>query len=62
MERLGYESKYEILNAMNFGIPQKRERIFVISYLGENRFDFGSLQKKKLRSIREFMDKEVSEL
>ena len=29
MERLGYENKYAILNAMDFGIPQKRERIFV---------------------------------
>ncbi|MDU2709468.1 MAG: DNA cytosine methyltransferase, partial [Finegoldia magna] len=27
LEDLGYESKYEILNAMDFGIPQKRERI-----------------------------------
>ena len=43
MERLGYENKYEILNAMDFGIPQKRERIFVISYLGENQFDFENL-------------------
>ena len=25
MERLGYENKYAILNAMDFGIPQKRE-------------------------------------
>lgn len=25
-ENLGYESKYQILNAMDFGIPQKRER------------------------------------
>lgn len=49
MERLGYENKYEILNAMDFGIPQKRERIFVISYLGENQFDFESLEKQKLR-------------
>src|SRR5699024_9049608 len=33
MERLGYETKYEILNSINFGIAQKRERIFAISYL-----------------------------
>lgn len=26
LENLGYESKYEILNAMDFGIAQKRER------------------------------------
>ena len=33
LEDLGYESKYEILNAMDFGIPQKKERIFVVSCL-----------------------------
>ena len=38
LEHLGYESKYEILNAMDFGIPQKRERIFVVSFLGANNF------------------------
>lgn len=62
MERLGYENKYEILNAMDFGIPQKRERIFVISYLGENQFDFENLEKQKPRNIREFIGKEASEL
>lgn len=62
MERLGYENKYEILNAMDFGIPQKREWIFVISYLGENRFDFENLEKQRPRNIKEFIDQEVSEL
>ena len=62
MERLGYENKYEILNAMDFDIPQKRERIFVVSYLGENQFEFENLEKQKLRTIREFIDKEASEI
>lgn len=43
LENLGYESKYEILNAMDFGIPQKRERIFVVSCLGANNFSFNKL-------------------
>lgn len=62
MERLGYESKYEILNAMEFGIPQKRERIFVVSILGNNSFDFAKLEKTQARDISEFLEKDASNL
>lgn len=31
---LGYENHWDILNASDFGIPQRRERIFCISLLG----------------------------
>ena len=62
MERLGYENKYEILNAMEFGIPQKRERIFVVSILGNNSFDFAKLEKTQARDISEFLEKDSSNL
>ncbi len=62
MERLGYESKYEILNAMDFGIPQKRERIFVVSILENNPFDFVKLEKTQARDISEFLEKDTSNI
>lgn len=62
MERLGYESKYKILNAMDFGIPQNRKRIFVVSILGQNDFDFEALKKVKTRSIDDFLEKGISDL
>lgn len=62
LEDLGYESKYEILNAMDFGIPQKRERIFVVSCLGANKFSFNKLEKKETRPLSEFLENDVSEL
>lgn len=62
LENLGYESKYEILNAMDFGIPQKRERIFVVSCLGANNFSFNKLERKETRALSEFLEKDVSEL
>ena len=62
LENLGYESKYEILNAMDFGIPQKRERIFVVSYLGSNNFSFNKLERKETRPLSEFLENDVSEL
>lgn len=62
LENLGYESKYEILNAMNFGIPQKRERIFVVSSLEANNFSFNKLERKETRPLSEFLEKNVNEL
>lgn len=62
MERLGYENKYEILNAMDLGIPQKRERIFVVSILENNPFDFVKLEKTQARDISEFLEKDTSNL
>ena len=62
MERLGYESKYKILNAMDFGIPQNRKRIFVVSILGGNDFDFEALKKVETRSIDNFLEKGISDI
>ena len=62
MERLGYKNKYEIVNAMHFGIPQKRERVFVMSILDKNNFDFGNLQKVPTKDISKFLENDVSNL
>jgi DNA (cytosine-5)-methyltransferase 1 len=32
---LGYSSYHQVLNAKNFGVPQNRERIFIVSFLNE---------------------------
>ena len=31
MEKLGYKSKYQVLNAKDYGVPQNRERVFTVS-------------------------------
>jgi type II restriction-modification system methylation subunit len=54
--------KYEILNAMDFGIPQKRECIFVVSIFGNNPFNFAKLEKMQVRDISEFLEKNASNL
>ena len=36
LEELGYSNYYEVLNAKDFGIPQNRERVFMVSILGEH--------------------------
>lgn len=55
MQRMGYNSSFEVLNAMDFGLPQKRERVFTISCLDGSFFNFGTLEKKKAPHIREFL-------
>lgn len=42
MDDIGYKNYYKVLNAKDFGVPQNRERIFVISIRkdNENKFEF----------------------
>ena len=40
LEEKGYTSKYTILNACDFGIPQNRNRCFMVSWLGDYYYDF----------------------
>ncbi|MGZ7257894.1 DNA cytosine methyltransferase, partial [Streptococcus pyogenes] len=61
LEELGYQNKFEILNAMDFGIAQKRERIFAVSCLEDNVFQFENLEKQQAPSIKEILEKDVSE-
>ena len=54
MEALGYTNSYQVSNAMDRGIPQTRERVFCISILGNNVFDFSKVKKKPLRPMSDF--------
>ena len=56
LDRLGYTSSYEILNAIDFGLPQRRERVFTVSMLGSMPFDFLRLKKRTMRPIKEFLE------
>ncbi len=37
-EELGYTLKYKVLDAVNFGVPQHRERVILVGIKGENYF------------------------
>lgn len=60
MKELGYTNRYQVLNAMDFGIPQKRERVFTVSMLGSRYFDFKRLRRKPMRHIDEFLEDNVN--
>lgn len=58
MEQMGYTNSFKVLNAMDFGLPQTRERIFCISILGDEVFDFDKLKHKPLRPMSDFRQPE----
>ena len=35
MGKLGYNVEWEVLNSKNFGVPQNRERVFIVGHLGD---------------------------
>lgn len=55
MEKLGYVNTYKILDARNFGLPQARERVFTISVLNGEQFNFDDLITTPMKDITEFL-------
>lgn len=57
----GYNNYCKVLNARDYGIPQNRERIFVVSILDEERgFTFGDPFELKLR-LKDMLEDKVDE-
>lgn len=61
MRKLGYTSNYDVLNAMDFGLPQRRERVFTVSCLDGTFFNFNTLERKSMRNISEFLEETKEE-
>jgi len=56
LKGLGYETSAAVLNAADFGVPQYRNRFFIIGHRhdkGGINFDFNSLKKKKTVTVGE---------
>lgn len=56
LEDLGYTNYWQVLNAKDYGVPQNRERVFVVSILGEHKpYKFPSPIKlnKKIKDVLE---------
>lgn len=56
MQKMGYQSSFEILNAMDFGLPQNRNRVFTISCLNGTLFNFKTLETKETKNISDFLE------
>lgn len=58
IEDAGYKTSYENLNAIDFGIPQNRERVFLVGIRNDldNDFNFSNLERKEVRPLSDFVD------
>lgn len=60
IESLGYNNYHQVLNAKDFGIPQNRERIYVVSVRNDITNWFFFPDKEPLeKSIKDFLDVDV---
>lgn len=55
MEGLGYVNSYQTLDARDFGLPQARERTFVVSQLNGDAFNFDLMRRKQMANIRDYL-------
>ena len=53
---MGYRNSFAVLNAMDYGLPQKRERVFTVSVLGSKPFDFEQMKKRRMRPLADFLE------
>lgn len=62
MNRIGYNNYYKVLNAKDFGVPQNRERVFVVSIRKDlnNNFEFPEGYDNGIR-LKDVLEDEVEE-
>ena len=60
LESKGYSNYWQDLNAKDYGIPQSRNRCYMVSILGEHSFEFPAPIPLELR-LRDLLEQEVDE-
>ena len=62
LEKLGYQNFCEDLNAKDYGIPQSRDRCFMVSILSEKSVDYEFPKKIPLKyKMKDFLENDVEE-
>ena len=62
MDKLGYHSKYQVLNAKDFGVPQNRERVFTVSIRNDLNVDFKFPEPQELTiRLKDVLEPQVDE-
>lgn len=60
LEALGYHVYAKILNALDFGVPQKRERIIIVGFLNDVNFEFPHpVPLKERKSLEDILENNV---
>ena len=60
LNSLGYYSNWDVLNAKDYGIPQNRERVFVVSSLENIHYVFPKKQELKIK-MKDLLEEHVPE-
>lgn len=63
LSELGYNNYWKVINAKNYGIPQNRERVFIVSIrkdIDQNTFEFPSPVELKLK-LKDILEDKVDE-
>lgn len=63
LDKLGYQTTYQVLNAKNFGVPQNRERVFFVSWKKDLNIDFMNIFNFKQytpKCIKDILDNEAT--
>lgn len=60
LDKLGYHSKWQVINATDFSIPQNRERCFMVSVLGNHYYEFPKVIGNKLK-LKDVLEKKVAD-
>ena len=62
MEKLGYHSSYQVLNAKDYGVPQNRERVFTVSIRNDLNVDFKFPEPQELTiRLKDVLEPQVDE-
>lgn len=60
LESQGYRNYWQVLNAKDYGVPQNRERVFVVSILGEGTYEFPEPSPLEVK-LKDILEDEVDE-
>ena len=58
LKELGYDAQFKVLNAKDFGLPQKRERIFIVGWKKNLKFDW-LFDEVKMKPLSQVLEKKV---
>ena len=62
MDKLGYYSQYQVLNAKDFGVPQNRERVFTVSIRNDLNVNFKFPEPQELTiRLKDVLEPQVDE-
>lgn len=62
MDKLGYHSQYQVLNAKDFSVPQNRERVFTVSIRKDLNVDFKFPEPQELTiRLKDVLEPQVDE-